>query len=78
MKISDRRLHGLRKYAGTELAVEVYTELLQRRREVRRLRRAMQCADTLLNLSAGFLKTHGTARIQNILRSALKPQRGGK
>ena len=74
MKISDKELRVLAEKHG----YTVEAELLQRRRDVRRLRRAMQRADTLLNLSAGFLKTHGTARIQNILRSALKPQRGGK
>ena len=75
MKISDKELRVLAEKHG----YTVEAELLQRRREVRRLRRAMKLAVSLMRdtLSKKFPLSY-MLDARAVISAALKPQRGGK
>lgn len=74
MKLSDKELRRMADRDGWPL-----TELLQRRREVRRLRRAMKLAVSLMRdtLSKKFPLSY-MLDARAVISAALKPQRGGK
>lgn len=79
MKITDRYLRDVSNTRDSPFAGEIASELLQRRREVRRLRRAMKLAVSLMRDS--LAKRFPIAYMHDataVISSALKPQRGGK
>lgn len=68
MKISDKELRECASDEYNDTEQELASELLQRRREVRRLRKAM---NEILNYAP-------TTLIASIAATALKPKRGTK
>lgn len=86
MKIRDKELREAAERVDCDYAFKsverekaAASELLQRRREVRRLRRAMKLAVSLMRdtLSKRFPLSY-MLDARAVISAALKPQRGGK